>query len=136
MSRSRLSRVFVSLCAVAMLAFAPTAAQASPASSDSDQPVTIQACYDTAKSYTTDSYNTWPHAPAWAYTTSACNDINVRPNSGTYVRTCFQPSSGSFYCNAWRWIPGGTWGLAATDVKDGTQFFLEFDRYSSGRVAY
>ncbi|MFD4240093.1 hypothetical protein ACFWP3_00490 [Streptomyces sp. NPDC058525] len=93
------------------------------------------ACNDTARNYVTDEVNSWPHASV-AVTTSNCYDINVRPNAGTKVRTCFFPSSAPSYCNGWRWLNGGVWGLAATDVKDGTKFYLEFDRYSTGRVSY
>ncbi|WP_329382585.1 hypothetical protein OG625_19765 [Streptomyces sp. NBC_01351] len=93
------------------------------------------ACNDTARNYVTDEVNSWPHA-SLAATTSNCYDINVKPSAGTYVRTCFVPSSGGWYCNSYRWISGGVWGLAATDVKDGTKFYLDFDRYSTGRVSY
>ncbi|MFB6617847.1 hypothetical protein ACIGFK_12155 [Streptomyces sp. NPDC085524] len=93
------------------------------------------ACNDTARNYVTDEVNTWPH-DVLAVTTSYCNDINVKANATAKVRTCFVPSSGGWYCNSFRWVYAGTWGLAATDVKDGTKFYLEFDRYSTGRVSY
>ncbi|MEU6349052.1 hypothetical protein ABZ896_06960 [Streptomyces sp. NPDC047072] len=95
-----------------------------------------ESCYGSAKSYSTDSYNSWPKAPSYATTTSNCADINVKPSSGTYVQTCFAPTSGDNYCNSMRWIAAGTWGLAATDVKDGTKFYLQFDRAGSGTTAY
>lgn len=122
------------LTAAALMAGGLTAATTASATA---APATVQSCYGSAKSYATDSYNQWPAFPSgWAYATSNCADINVKPSSGTNVRTCFATSSGSYYCNSYRWIAGGTWGLAATDVKDGTKFHLEFDRYSSGLVAY
>ncbi|MFZ3467695.1 hypothetical protein ACODT3_38925 [Streptomyces sp. 4.24] len=95
-----------------------------------------QSCYGSGRSYASDEGNYWPHGDALAVSTSNCSDINVKPGSGTYVRTCFVPSSGGWYCNGWRWINGGSWGLAATDVKDGTKFYLAFDRHSTGSVAY
>ncbi len=53
------------------------------------------------------------------------------------MRTCFLPTSGGTQCNAWRSIAAGTWGLAATDVRDNTQFYLLFDKtWATGRVAY
>lgn len=94
-----------------------------------------QSCNGTARNYVTDEVNSWPHASV-AVTTSNCYDINVKPSAGTSVRTCFFPSSAPAYCNSWRWLNGGVWGLAATDVKDGTKFYLDFDRYSTGLVAY
>ncbi len=52
------------------------------------------------------------------------------------MRTCFLPSSGGTSCNSWRYI-GTEWGLAATAVKHGTKFYLEFaDGYDYGSVAY
>ncbi|MFB7286744.1 hypothetical protein [Actinacidiphila glaucinigra] len=93
----------------------------------------------TAKSFSTTyvaPYDRWPGSGS-ATATSNCNDINVKPTLGDYVRTCFLPSSGGTSCNAWRWIDGGTWGLAATDVKDGTKFYLQFQLgYEYGSVAY
>ncbi|MET8290051.1 hypothetical protein ABZV80_33235 [Streptomyces sp. NPDC005132] len=42
------------------------------------------------------------------------------------MQTCFAPSSGGYYCNGWRTVYANTWGLAATDVNDGTRFWLLF----------
>ena len=44
-----------------------------------------QSCNGTARSYTTDGSNSWPHASV-AVTTSNCYDINVKPSAGTSVR--------------------------------------------------
>ncbi|MGW7542834.1 hypothetical protein ACWGKQ_17245 [Streptomyces sp. NPDC054770] len=99
-------------------------------------PSAAESCYGSAKSYTTSPSNWWPAGAAWAYTTSNCADINVKPNTDVNVKTCFDPTSGDSYCNASRKISAGTWGLAATNVSDGTKFFLQFDRSSSGIVAY
>lgn len=124
------SRTVGILATVVLAAGGLTAATATTAGA------AAQSCYGSAKSYTTDSVDSWPASPAWAYTTSNCADINVKPNNGTYVQTCFDPTSGASYCNAKRWIAAGTWGLAATDVNNGTKFFLLFDRASSGITAY
>lgn len=45
----------------------------------------------------------------------------------TWVQTCFKPVSGSITCNDSRPLHANTWGLAATAVKDGTNFWLIFD---------
>lgn len=128
--RSRAVRI---LAITALTAGGLTAAGTATATA---APSAAESCYGSAKSYSTDSNNWWPQGSAWAYTTSNCADINVKPSSGVYVKTCFAPTSGDSYCNSYRWIAAGTWGLAATDVNDGTKFFLQFDRSSSGSVAY
>lgn len=93
-------------------------------------------CYGSAKSYVSSGRDNldWP-GKGVATTTSYCADINVKPSQGTYVQTCFWTNS-DWTCNSYRWISAGTWGTAATDVLDGSQFFLHFDRSSSGLVAY
>ncbi len=53
------------------------------------------------------------------------------------MSTCFEPTGGGIQCNARRTIYAGTWGLAATDVKAGTKFFLSFSYTGlTGLVAY
>ncbi|WP_438306648.1 hypothetical protein ACSHXN_44340 (plasmid) [Streptomyces sp. HUAS TT11] len=93
-------------------------------------------CYGSAKSYASSGRDNldWP-GKGVATTTSNCADINVKPNQGTYVQTCFWTNN-DWSCNSLRWIAAGTWGTAATDVLNGTGFFLHFDRSSSGLVAY
>ena len=68
-------------------------------------------------------------------TTSYCNDINVKVDRTEGVFTCFQPSSRPIYCNGRRTVYAGTWGLAATDVLDGTKFWLIFDSEGTTGVA-
>ncbi|MEQ4306329.1 hypothetical protein ABNF97_33975 [Plantactinospora sp. B6F1] len=101
------------------------------ASQETPSDLAIMSCYGSARSYDADSYNggpgRWP-ATGYATTTSNCIDINVKPNQGEYVKAClYQSSTGSWRCNDYRWIPGGTWGEAATDVLNGTRFYLLFD---------
>ncbi|MER6345182.1 hypothetical protein ACWC10_37930 [Streptomyces sp. NPDC001595] len=131
--RSRAVRV---LAAAALAAGGMTAATTSTASA---APTGVQSCYGSAKSFVTtyvSPYHRWPGSGS-ATTTSNCGDINVKPVYGDDVRTCFLPSSGGVSCNAWRWINAGSWGLAATDVKDGTKFYLQFRiGYEEGLVAY
>jgi hypothetical protein len=127
--RSRALSIFAAatLAAAGLTAAASTSANAAATS-----------CRGGAQGYSSDpTYNYWPQGTtSWAVTTSNCNDINVKPNNGVYVKTCFMPSNGNYYCNSQRWIAAGTWGLAATDVLDNTSFYLQFDRASSGQVAY
>ncbi|MEU6807544.1 hypothetical protein ABZ920_00630 [Streptomyces sp. NPDC046831] len=73
----------------------------------------------------TDPNGHWPPYSS-AYTTANCVDIQVRLTTTTEVKTCFQPTSGPYHCNAWRTAPANTWTLTATDVKDHTQFWLLF----------
>ncbi|MEV2211557.1 hypothetical protein AB0H86_08825 [Streptomyces sp. NPDC050997] len=128
------SRTITALAAAALAAGALTAATATSATA---APATAQSCYGSAKSYTTDpTYDFWPQGSALATTTSNCGDINVKPNSDVKVHTCFRKSDGTDSCNADRTIKGGTWGLAATAVLDGTKFWLVFSGSSSGLVAY
>ncbi|MFD9099024.1 hypothetical protein [Streptomyces collinus] len=94
-------------------------------------PSAAQSCYGGAVSYST-TVGYWPTGSAYARTSSACADINVKPNTTITVATCWKSGG----CNAWRTISGGTWGVAATDVKDGTDYFLIFAASSSsGLVA-
>ncbi|MER5896440.1 hypothetical protein [Streptomyces sp. NPDC001876] len=129
------SRTLGVLAAVALTAGGLTAATTATAAA---APTAVQSCLGGAKSFSstyTAPYR-WPGSGS-VTTTSTCNDINVKPYYGDNVRTCFLPSSGGTSCNAWRWISGGVWGLAATDVKDGTKFYVEFQLgYEYGSVAY
>ncbi|MFE9391348.1 hypothetical protein [Streptomyces sp. NPDC006784] len=125
------ARIVRSLMTMALAAGGISVATASPASA---APAKAAACYDVAVSYSTTQYGAqheWP-ATGYARTSSSCADINVRPNSTISVRTCFRATAS---CNSWRTISGGTWGLAATDVLDGTDYWLVFSAPSSGRVA-
>ncbi|MFB7918525.1 hypothetical protein [Streptomyces sp. NPDC056061] len=68
----------------------------------------------------------WPARGTYATTTSRCADINLKLDSTRSVRTCFKKGTG-WTCNAWRQLSGGKWGLAASDVLDNTDFFLQFN---------
>ncbi|GAA2385517.1 hypothetical protein GCM10010420_05050 [Streptomyces glaucosporus] len=123
--RSRAVRV---LTATALVLGGTTAATGASAA---EAPVTVQSCYGSGKSFTTTN-KVWPAYPNWAYTTSNCADINIRPNVTVQVQTCWKDHS----CNKLRTIRAGEWGLAATDVYDGSRFYLKFDRNVSGTIAY
>ena len=127
--RKALSLVTV-LLALAGLVFGPgPAASAAPA--------TVLACNDHYHTINgTDPNGHWPPYGE-ARTTSYCNDINVKVTSTVSVLTCFLPSSGGTTCNAWRTLYANTWGLAATDVRDGTRFYLVFSTTAVyGRASY
>ncbi|MBW8705483.1 hypothetical protein MBT84_38355 [Streptomyces sp. MBT84] len=123
------SRGITVLAAAALAAGGLTAATGTSANA---APAVAASCYGSAKSFSTASDNTWP-ATSYARTTSNCGDINVKPNAGMWVQTCFLTTGA---CNKATWITGGTWGTAATNVLDGTYFYLHFDRPTSGLVAY
>lgn len=124
--RSRAARV---LAAAALAAGGLTAATSTPATA-------ATSCYGSAKSITTDSNGRWP-VSGYAYATSYCNDINVKSIKQDSVRTCFVPTSGNVWCNADRTLYANTWGVAATDVKDGTKFYLIIGSGNGeGLVAY
>ncbi|MFJ3310524.1 hypothetical protein ACIPSA_47690 [Streptomyces sp. NPDC086549] len=129
MNRRRMIALTAAASAVAgVLLLAP----ASPASA-------ATSCYGSAKTITgTDDNWHWPAGdPNYRYTTSYCDDINVKITTTVQVRTCFSPTSGDDYCNSYRTVYANTWGLAATDVKDGTKFWLVFNTSQvRGLVAY
>ncbi|MDS0135438.1 MULTISPECIES: hypothetical protein [unclassified Amycolatopsis] len=124
--RKALSLVTVPL-ALAGLVFAP-----GPAAS-----ATVLACND--HFHTINGADPNGHWPPYgeAVTTSYCYDINVKMTETVSVSTCFLPSSGGISCNSRRTVYANTWGLAATDVKDGTHFYLSFSKEGVyGRASY
>ncbi|QXE32931.1 hypothetical protein KQY30_00100 [Streptomyces sp. GMY02] len=132
--RSRAVRV---LMAAALLAGGLTATTGTLATA---APNAVQSCLGTAKPFSTtyaEPHFRWPRSGS-VTATSSCNDINVKPVGLVWVSTCFLPTSGGTYCNGWHEIKPGTWGLAATDVLDGTKFYLQFYNAvsSDGYVAY
>lgn len=122
------SSAFLIVAGVPVSASPPTGHPDSAAGRD----ITIQSCYGSAKSYTTNASWEWPPA-GWAKTTSACADITIKPNQGTYARACFQVNG---YCSTMRWAPAGTWTMITSNVYDGSDFSIDFDRPSSGLAAY
>lgn len=98
------------------------------------------ACLDTAFLYEAtpgsgSSNAHWPGTGFYATTTSDCEDINIQTRTTRSVRTCFRVTGS---CNAWRTAPAGQWALAATDVNDGTDFYIQFSGAAGGRgyIAY
>ncbi|MFF2852070.1 hypothetical protein ACFVT5_37955 [Streptomyces sp. NPDC058001] len=99
------------------------------------------ACLDTARGYTSaagsGSRNAfWPEVTGtWAYTTSSCLDINVKPNDTGRIKACFKATN---RCNGWTQAYKGQWALAATDVYNSTAFYIQFEgtARSTGLIAY
>lgn len=108
-----------------------TAATAGPAAASNTPVSAARACTVDAPRFTsspgTGSSDPafWPARGTYATTTTRCNDINLKLDSTRSVQTCFKRGSG-WSCNGFRTLRGGRWGLAATDVRDGTKFFLQF----------
>ncbi|MFD3457808.1 hypothetical protein ACFWVC_37215 [Streptomyces sp. NPDC058691] len=114
--RRRMIALAAATTAMAGLFLAPAPAASAAATS----------CYGSAKTINgTDDNGHWPPGGS-TYSTSNCSDINVKITRTLDVQTCFAPSSGGYYCNGWRTVYANTWGLAATDVNDGTRFWLLF----------
>ncbi|MBD3006406.1 hypothetical protein IEJ02_20370 [Streptomyces sp. 5-10] len=120
------------MAAAALITGGLTAATTAPASA---APTAAQSCYGNARVYSTTQYGTvheWP-AQGYAKTTSACNDINVKTGKAVSVRVCFERTA---TCNSWKWTNAdGSWRAVATDVSDGTNFWLQFGTPSWGHVA-
>ncbi|PKV90160.1 hypothetical protein [Streptomyces sp. TLI_146] len=62
----------------------------------------------------------WPARGTHATATTRCNGINLKLDHTRAVRTCFR-ATGS--CNAWRTKAQRSWRTAATDARDGAQFY-------------
>ncbi|MGI5380393.1 hypothetical protein ACQEV2_40405 [Streptomyces sp. CA-251387] len=134
----------VSLTASAvLLGSGMIAATAGPATA-SDTPISAaRACTENAPRFTSwpgtgaNDPAFWPARGTYATTTPRCKDINLKLDADRSVRTCFKQGSG-WNCNSWRTLKAGRWGLAATDVLDGTKFFLQFAGTSraSGLIDY
>ncbi|MEU7484153.1 hypothetical protein [Streptomyces sp. NPDC042319] len=117
------------------------AATTGPASaSEPKANVVIQSCYGTAKNYTSTpgsgSRNAhWPATGTYAYTTKNCADINLKVKATRQVTTCFKATG---KCNGWKTATAGKWMQVATDVKDGSGFYIQFKgtARSAGQIAY
>ncbi|GAB2580340.1 hypothetical protein GCM10027168_11480 [Streptomyces capparidis] len=117
------------LMAAALAAGGLTAVAAPPAAA---APAAIQACYDNTVAYASDSLNEWPSS-GWAVTTSSCSDINIKPTRAVDVQVCFRTTG---VCNGWRTAHSWVWTVAASNVRDNTQYYLKFNAQSQGLVAH
>ncbi|MEW5351690.1 hypothetical protein E0E62_04215 [Streptomyces sp. 16-176A] len=115
--------------AAVLLGSGMIAATAGPAAASTDASAgAARACTSGAPRFTSSPGTSssdpafWPARGTYAKTTSRCKDINLKLDGTRSVRTCFKTSG----CNGWRTLRAGSWGLAASDVLDGTQFYLQF----------
>ncbi|WP_265295169.1 hypothetical protein [Streptomyces sp. SHP 1-2] len=117
-----------------------TAATTGPAAASDTSVGAARACTADAPRFTSSPGTSssdpafWPARGTYATTTSRCSDINLKLDGTRSVRTCFRTSG----CNGWRTLTAGRWGLAASDVLDGTQFYLQFSGTSraTGLIDY
>ncbi|MYV46032.1 hypothetical protein [Streptomyces sp. SID2888] len=121
-------RVAVTTAAAALIgscaALAPAAHASAPQS-----PSAAVSCYDSAHSYSKPDGNGWyPQLPSpYLKATSACADINIKPNTDRYIAVCFVPSSAPEYCqSSYTLASGGQWNTIATGVQSGTVFYFAF----------
>lgn len=118
------------LGAAAALAFGGLAGvAAAPADAT---PASVRSCYGNAISYETADSAAWPGS-GYARTTTSCTDINVRPDREVIVRVCFKATG---TCNAGRIAAPNTWTVAASNVRDGAEYWLQFSEYNKGKVAH
>ncbi|MBM0275020.1 hypothetical protein [Micromonospora tarensis] len=107
--------------------------QGTPGLTNDGRSIVIQSCYGNAKSY--DAYNDYFYWPVTGYarTTTACSDINIKPTDrGIYVAVCFRRTG---TCNGYKWAAQNSWTVIATNVLDGTDYWLDFTGVSRGQVA-
>ncbi|MEV8569363.1 hypothetical protein AB0436_27905 [Streptomyces sp. NPDC051322] len=138
--RNRIAPFTMTAVLLAGGAAAVTAGSAGAAEPKTDATAQAVSCLGTAKYYTSapghgSSNAHWPGTGIWAYTTSNCQDINVKVKSTRSVRTCFKATG---KCNGWKTAKAGKWMLAATNVKDRSGFYIQFKgtARSYGWIAY
>lgn len=116
----------VAAAAAAALCTSALVSGASPAGATAEGEQTAMACYDTASYFSKPSgHYTYPTDGVRLRTTSACNDINIKLDTGRYVKVCFYNANG--YCSTSKWAPGGTWTAIATNVRDNAEYYFVFD---------
>ncbi len=98
----------------------------------------VLACYDYARQYNklagAKHYPIYYPGGTWLTTSSQCANINIKPSSTRYVKVCFDPYTGSPYCQSnWKFAPADKWTSVAVDVLNGTRFkfFFENDTVTS-----
>ncbi|MEU2559522.1 hypothetical protein ABZ626_09335 [Streptomyces longispororuber] len=102
--------------------------------------VTAQSCYGSARNYTGTPGGPgrnahWPATGTYAYATRNCTDINLKVNYTRDVRVCFKNTG---QCNGWKKAKKGVWKVAASNVRDGAGFYIQFKgaNRSTGKIAY
>ncbi|MEV7020405.1 MULTISPECIES: hypothetical protein [unclassified Streptomyces] len=95
------------------------------------------SCYGGANSYLKPAGTYWLPAGDVFSTSSACADINIKPNTNRYVKVCFE-TDGRLECQAnYTLARAGQWNVIARNVRDGALFAFEFrsDAKSTGSWA-
>jgi hypothetical protein len=110
--------------AVAAFSVGSLVSGASPAGATSGDDATVMACYDT-QTYFSKPKGTRRYPEGYLRTTSACNDINVKLDSGLNVKVCFGPTGGCQ--DRFTWAARGKWTAIATNVKDNVEYYLIFE---------
>ncbi|MFD7900339.1 hypothetical protein [Streptomyces sp. NPDC059743] len=111
------------------LAIAPTA--------QAQAPVAAASCYDFANPYTKAAGDVDLPAGRLFSTSTACADINIKPNTNRYIKVCFE-TQGRLDCQAnYTLAYAGQWNTIATNVRDGALFVFSFrsDARSTGSWA-
>lgn len=144
------------LTAMAVLALTAIPAAPTPASAAPAQPTANHAtvsvrqdkagaipltCYGSAHhavfTLTGDGGNDfWPGPRGtWATTTTACADINIKPTVSRSFTVCFKTTGG---CNGFHYAAAGQWTAIATNVLNGTKFYIQADHVggTTAEVAY
>ncbi|MER6270918.1 hypothetical protein [Streptomyces sp900105755] len=116
------------LAAGALLAGGVTASAVGSADAANARSVaTVQSCYGSAHTdyfYRRDSGGNafYPDQGSYLTTTSACGDININPWVSYSFTVCFK-ATGS--CNGWHYAPANQWTVIASQVLDGTKFYVQ-----------
>jgi hypothetical protein len=88
----------------------------------------VLACYDSASYYLKPAGGTYypPGGEPNLRTTSACADINIKPNTNRYVRLCLM-RSGTPQCQTdFTYAAAGSWTVVEEIVPNGTEFWFDF----------
>ncbi|MFC0113464.1 hypothetical protein [Kibdelosporangium aridum] len=102
----------------------------------------IQSCYGHASNYSKAGgeafYPSSYPGGRWLTTSANCGDINLRPKTASGVKVCFDPASGSPYCqSSFTLAHANVWNVIARDVVDGIKFKFYFvsNQESNGQFA-
>ena len=117
-----------------------TAGPAGAAEPQTKAGVKAGSCYGSAKKYTGTpgkgkSNAHWPGTGKYAYASKKCNDINLKVDANRQVKVCFKKTG---KCNGWKPAKKGKWMVAASNVRDGAGFYIQFKGTprSTGWIAY
>ncbi|MGY0062192.1 hypothetical protein ACWY4P_37605 [Streptomyces sp. LZ34] len=111
--------------AVAALCVSALVSGASSAGATAGDGQTVMACYDTPIRFSKPSpHRTYPWTETRLRTSSNCNDINIKLDTGSMVQVCFYNAGG--YCSQLKWAASGKWAAIATNVRDNAEYYFVF----------